>query len=220
MNGAQDMGGQMGFGPIAEETDEPPFHAGWEKRAFGLTIAMGAAGAWNIDMGRYARESLPPAEYLSSSYYEIWTKGLEKLLLQAGLVTADELEAGHALGPGPTVKHVLKPEEVLADLRSTGGSSQRPTETPARFAVGDRVVTRNMHPKGHTRLPRYARAKRGVIERVHGAHVFPDSNALGQGEAPQWLYTVRFTGVELWGEDADPTLTTSIDAWESYLEPR
>ena len=147
VNGAQDMGGQMGFGPIAEETDEPPFHAGWEKRAFGLTIAMGAAGAWNIDMGRYARESLPPAEYLSSSYYEIWTKGLEKLLLQAGLVTADELEAGHALGPGPTVKHVLKPEEVLAGLRSTGGSSQRPTETPARFAVGDRVVTRNMHPR-------------------------------------------------------------------------
>jgi hypothetical protein len=107
---------------------------------------------------------------------------------------------------------------VLPAVRA-GGPSERPAETPARFAVGDRIVTRNMHPSGHTRLPRYARAKRGVVERIHGVHVFPDANASGRGEAPHWLYTVRFTGVELWGEDADPTLATSIDAWESYLEP-
>ena len=82
-----------------------------------------------------------------------------------------------------------------------------------------RVITRNIHPSGHTRLPRYARARRGVIERVHGAHVFPDSNAQGRGEAPQWLYAVVFTGTELWGDEADETVTASIDAWESYLEP-
>jgi nitrile hydratase beta subunit len=218
VNGAQDMGGQMGFGPVEAESNEPPFHADWEKRAFGLNLAMGAAGAWNLDMGRYARESLPPAEYLTSSYYEIWTKGLEKLLLQTGLVASEDFEAGHAVVPASAVKHVLKPDEVLPALRA-GGPSERTAATPARFAVGDRVVTRNMHPYGHTRLPRYARAKSGVIERVHGVHVFPDANASGKGEAPQWLYTVRFTGVELWGADADPTLTTSIDAWESYLEP-
>ncbi|MGH8965360.1 MAG: SH3-like domain-containing protein, partial [Actinomycetes bacterium] len=92
-------------------------------------------------------------------------------------------------------------------------------DKPARFAVGDRVRTRNIHPTGHTRLPRYARAKHGVVERVHGAHVFPDTNAHGAGECPGWLYGVRFTGRELWGEDADERLTVVVDAWEAYLEP-
>jgi nitrile hydratase len=211
------MGGQMGFGPVEAEVDEPPFHADWERRVLGLTLAMGAARAWNLDMGRFARESLPPAEYLTSSYFEIWAKGLEGLLLQTGLIAVEDLEAGRAVVAPSSVKHVLKPDEVLPVLRA-GGPTERPAETPARFTVGDRVVTRNMHPYGHTRLPRYARAKSGVIERVHGVHVFADANASGKGESPQWLYTVRFTGVELWGEDADPTLTTSIDAWESYLE--
>ena len=89
MNGAQDLGGQMGFGRVDAEPDEPWFHADWEKRAFGLTLAMGATGTWNLDTSRHARESLHPAEYLSSSYYEIWAKGLEKLVLQAGLVAED-----------------------------------------------------------------------------------------------------------------------------------
>jgi nitrile hydratase len=77
MNGAQDLGGMMGSGPSLPQRDEPWFHAAWERRAMGVTIAMGATGSWNIDMSRHARESLPPAEYLSSSYYEIWTKGVE-----------------------------------------------------------------------------------------------------------------------------------------------
>lgn len=216
MNGAQDMGGQMGFGPVEAEPDEPTFHAGWEARVLGLTLAMGAARAWNVDMGRHARESLPPAEYLSSSYYQIWLRGLQKLLVQSGLVNQDELDAGRSLEPGRPGTGVLKPENVHRVLMASV-SNERPVTTPARFAIGDRVVTRNMHPLGHTRLPRYARAKRGVVERMHGAQVFADANATGR-EEPQWLYTVRFTGVELWGDDADPTLEVSIDAWESYLE--
>jgi nitrile hydratase beta subunit len=219
MNGAHDMGGMMNFGPVKEEVDEPVFHAEWERRVFGLTIAVSATEAVNIDMGRRAREFIPPAEYLSSTYYEIWLAGLTRLLLETGLVSEDELSSGTARTPAVPVKRVLKPDMVPSML-AVGSDSERPAETPARFAVGDPVLTRNMHPIGHTRLPRYARAKRGVIERVHGTHVFPDSHAHGLGEAPQWLYTVRFTGAEMWGEDADPTLTTSIDAWESYLEPR
>jgi len=100
-----------------------------------------------------------------------------------------------------------------------GGPTDRPVTQPARFTVGDRVLTRNLHPRGHTRLPRYARSKTGVVELVHGAHVLPDANAHGQGERPEWLYTVCFSGRELWGEQADPTVSVSIDAWESYLEP-
>jgi nitrile hydratase beta subunit len=218
MNGAQDLGGMMGFGPIGIERDEPWFHAEWERRAFGVTLAVGATGAWNIDMSRHARETLPPAEYLASSYYEIWTKGIEKLVVKTGLVSEEELRLGRALDAPASVKRVLKAADVPATL-ARGGPADRPTPHPARFAVGDRVVARNMHPKGHTRLPRYARGKKGAIERVHGAHVFPDSNAHGEGENPQWLYTVRFSGRELWGEEADPRLIVSIDAWESYLEP-
>jgi nitrile hydratase beta subunit len=217
MNGAQDMGGQMGFGPIEAETDEPTFHADWEARVLGLTIAMGAARAWNVDMGRAARESLPPAEYLSSTYYQIWLRGLQKLLVQSGLVAQDELDAGRSLVPGRPGTGVLKPENVQRVL-SASVSNERPVATPALFAVGDPVVTRNMNPLGHTRLPRYARAKRGIVERMHGAQVFADAQASGRGEDPQWLYTVSFTGVELWGDDADPSLVVSIDAWESYLE--
>ena len=218
MNGAQDLGGMMGFGRIGFEPDEPWFHAPWERRAFGVTLAMGFTGTWNIDTSRHARESLPPAEYLASSYYEIWTKGLEKLVVQAGLVSPEEVAVGHALIEPASVKRVLKAADVPAAL-ARGGPADRPAEQPARFAVGDRVATRNMHPKGHTRLPRYARGKEGVVERVHGVHVFPDTNAHGEGENPQWLYTVRFSGRELWGEEADPSLVVSIDAWESYLEP-
>jgi nitrile hydratase len=178
---------------------------------------MGAARAWNVDMGRAARESLPPAEYLSSSYYQIWLRGLQKLLVQSGLVTQDELDAGSPLVPGRPGTGVLRPENVQRVL-SASVSNERPVATPARFAVGDPVVTRNMNPLGHTRLPRYARAKRGVVARIHGAQVFADAHASGRGEDPQWLYTVSFTGSELWGDDADPSLVVSIDAWDSYLE--
>jgi nitrile hydratase beta subunit len=217
VNGPHDMGGAMNFGPIVEEPDEPTFHADWEARVLGLTLAMGAARAWNVDMGRAARESLPPAEYLSSSYFQIWLRGLQKLLVQSGLVTQDELDAGRSLAPGKPGTGVLKPENVQRVL-STTTSNERPVATPALFTVGDPVVTRNMNPLGHTRLPRYARAKHGTVERMHGAQVFADANASGRGEDPQWLYSVRFTGVELWGDDADPSLVVSIDAWESYLE--
>lgn len=218
MNGPQDMGGMHGFGPIGIEADEPLFHASWEPRALGLTLAMGASGMWNIDMSRHARESIPPAEYYSATYYEIWTKGVERLVTRLGLVSEAELKAGAALEPPAPIKRVLKKGDVDTALKA-GTPSERPVAHPARFAMGDAVVTRVMNPTGHTRLPRYARGKSGVIELVHGAHVFPDTHAHGEGEQPQWLYTVRFSGRELWGEEADATLVVSIDAWESYLEP-
>ncbi len=218
MNGPQDLGGQMGFGPVAPEKDEPLFHAGWEKRALGVTLTAGAMGHWNIDESRHMRESLHPADYYASSYYEIWTKALERLLQRHGFVTADELAEGRALGAGTTPKRVLKAENVAAVL-AKGGPCDRPIDTPPLFAPGQRVRTKNFHPAGHTRLPRYARGKTGTIDAVREGFVFPDSNAHGNGENPQRVYTVVFDAAELWGEGADPTLTVSIDAWESYLEP-
>ena len=217
MNGPQDLGGQMGFGPVAPEADEPVFHAEWEKRALGITLATGALGRWNIDESRHARESLHPAVYYTSSYYEIWIRALEILLQRHGLVTAEELAEGRALRESAPPRQVLKYEDVAAAL-ARGGPCDRPAAAPARFKAGDRVRTRNFHPKGHTRLPRYARGKSGVVEAARGSFVFPDTNAHGLGEKPQWVYTVVFEGREIWGEGSDPSLSLSIDAWESYLD--
>jgi nitrile hydratase len=217
MDGAHDMGGAAGFGPVQPEPNEPAFHAAWERRMFALTLAMARPGQWNIDASRFARENRPAEDYLSKSYFEIWLAGLERLMAERGLVAPEEIDAGEPLLPRKDVP-VLKADEVAAMLRK-GGPTARPTEVPARFAVGDRVRAKVMHPPTHTRLPRYVRGHVGVIELVHGAHVFPDSNAMGQGEQPQWLYTVTFDGRELWGEDGDPTSLVSVDAWDAYLEP-
>lgn len=218
MNGAQDLGGQMGFGPINPEKDEPYFHAEWEKRALALTLAMGATGQWNIDTSRHARETLHPAEYLAKSYYDVWITGLEKLMRARNLVTDDELRTGRMTEAPKPVARILKAGDVAAAL-ARGGPCAREITAPPRFAAGQKVRTKNINPTGHTRLPRYARGKIGVIELVHGGFVFPDTNAHGEGENPQWLYTVTFTGPALWGDGADEMLAVSIDAWESYLEP-
>ena len=217
MNGVHDLGGMQDFGPVEPEPNEPPFHSQWEARSLALNRAMGYAKVWTIDRSRAAIEELPPVDYLSMSYYEKWAARLEKLLLETGLVDADEIAAGHSQRPGKPLPRTLAAADVGPAL--TRRSYARPAAAPARFKIGDRVRTRNMHPKTHTRLPRYARGRTGVIEALRGCHVFPDTVAIGQGENPQWLYTVRFDGRELWGESADPTLKVSIEAWEPYLEP-
>jgi nitrile hydratase beta subunit len=218
MNGAQDMGGMMGFGAVVPEKDEPVFHAEWEKRVFALTLAMGPAGGWNLDQSRAARESLHPAQYLAKSYYEIWLAGLEKLMAERGLVAPEEIAAGKSLHAARPAPRVLTAANVSSTLLK-GGPTGRPAAAPQRFQVDQRVRARNIHPAGHTRLPRYVRGRAGTVTHVHGVHVFPDANAAGAGENPQWLYTVRFTTRELWGDAADPKGTVSVDAWESYLEP-
>ncbi|MFD0935851.1 nitrile hydratase subunit beta, partial [Methylobacterium trifolii] len=96
MNGAQDLGGAHGFGPVVPEADEPVFHADWEKRVFAIAMAMGFTGTWSLDASRAARESLPPAEYLSASYYRIWLEALERQLAAHGLASPDEIASGRA----------------------------------------------------------------------------------------------------------------------------
>jgi nitrile hydratase len=217
MDGAHDMGGVAGFGPIAPERDEPVFHAAWERRAFALTLAMARPGGWTIDMSRFAREDRPAHDYLAMSYYQIWLAGLERLMLARDLIGRDEIAAGHALYPPQARRPVLRPEDV-APMLARGAPTERAASTPARFKCGDRVRARTGSTPAHTRLPRYVRGHVGVIDRIHGCHVFADASAAGAGEAPQWLYTVRFDGRELWGEDTSAG-AVSVDAWESYLAP-
>ena len=217
MDGVHDMGGMHGFGKVEPEANEPVFHQEWEARVQALYRAMSYAGVWVIDRARFTREQLPPAVYLASSYYKKWELGMEKQLAELDLAGPDELAAGHALRPGKALKRKLAAAEVPNII--TRGSFSRPAQAPARFKPGDRVRTKNIHPKTHTRLPRYARDKVGVIEALRGCHVFPDTVAIGKGENPQWLYTVLFDGRELWGENAEPSLKVSIEAFEPYLEP-
>ena len=216
MNGVHDMGGMHGFGKVEPEPNEPPFHAPWEGRVLAMQRAMRYTRAWNIDMSRDAQERLPAPTYLSSSYYQRWALGMEQNALEKGLIDADELAAGRALRPGKPVPRMTKDDLAGAFTR---GSFSRPARTRPRFEPGDRVRTKNMNPRTHTRLPRYARGRVGTVEAVRGCHVFPDSVTIGVGEDPQWLYTVVFAGRELWGEQSDPTLTVSIEAFEPYLEP-
>ena len=221
MNGVHDMGGQQGFGPVLLEVNEPLFHTDWESRAMAITVAMGASGQWNIDLSRSARESLPPAIYLSSTYYEIWIRALEKLMLERGMVTPAELASGQQIAPAIKVSKVLRKDTVDAALKA-GSPTERPINQPAQFQVGQKVRARNMHPQGHTRLPRYVRGHVGTIMSVHGGHVFPDGHTL-HATPPfnvpvEWLYTVVFDGPTLWGEGSDPTVEVTVDAWESYLE--
>jgi nitrile hydratase subunit beta len=217
-NTIHDMGGMHGFGKVEPEPNEPTFHEPWEGRVVGMQRAVGAAGLWSIDGGRASLETLPPITYLQSSYYERWFLGLEKRVVAYGLVGADELAAGHSLRAGTTpVKKLTVEAAAKPPVR---GNFERPSAAPAQFKPGDEVRTRKLNPTTHTRLPRYARDKEGVVEAIRGCHVYPDSAALDvHNENPQWLYTVVFTGTELWGPDADPAIKVSIEAFEPYLLP-
>jgi nitrile hydratase beta subunit len=216
MNGPHDMGGMQAFGPLVLEPDEPLFHDPWERRLFGLALAMGATGAWNLDQARQARESLPPLDYLSGPYYRIWFDAMVVLMRERGLVTDEELADGRLRVPARGLPRRLQADAVAAALLR-GSPTQRPAAAPARFAPGDAVRARTLHPVGHTRLPRYVRGRMGTVLSVHGAHVYPDAHAAGLGEQPSWLYTVRFDARELWGEDTTAA-SVQVDAWEPYLE--
>ena len=265
MDGVHDLGGMHGFGPVRPDTDEPLFHAPWEERVLAVTLATGALGRWTIDRSRFTRESLPPAIYLSSSYYEIWLRGLERLLVESGLLAADDLGptaradlpegAGSAhdtaattsTAPAPGTASTAPAPGTASTAPAPGTASTAPAPGTAvavpwerlqasldagtpyvrdvaggpAFAAGERVRTCADHPAGHTRLPRYARGKVGTVLAVRGAHVFADRNAVPAGTpAPgeaRWLYTVEFDGPTLWGADADPTSSVTVDAWEPCL---
>jgi nitrile hydratase len=222
MDGVHDLGGMHGFGPVEREPDEPPFHAPWEAVMVAIQRAARLAGAYNIDEFRHGIERMDPAHYLGSSYFEHWLDGIARVLDEKGVVSAAELEAragllrSHpdALGPPPAA-----PAATIAPRRPGEDSSFREAAAPPRFAVGAAVVTRNIHPVGHTRLPRYARGRRGAIAAHRGCHVFPDTNAHGLGEQPQHVYSVAFGARELWGEAAEPNQRVYLDLWESYLLP-
>jgi len=217
MNGVHDMGGMHGMGPVEIEKNEPVFHSDWEARVHALNIACSSHRKWNIDMGRHSRERIPPAEYLAATYYEKWLRGLEMLLLENGLVTAKELETGRAESKASEAS-VLRPSEVTAYLR-VRRLARLDDKVAPKFRPGDRVLAHNDHPIGHTRLPRYARGRRGTVERDHGVFIFPDTHAMTRDRKPQHCYSVRFAARELWGPGASARDSVYVDLWDDHLDP-
>jgi hypothetical protein len=193
MDGIHDLGGKHGFGGSLATRDEDGFHADWERHVFAMASLLMARGCYNIDEFRHAIERVDPVAYLGDGYYGRWLRALE--------LVVDE--AGGRPTPG----------------RFSDPTARRQIGREPRFGVGDRVVTRNLHRAGHTRLPGYARACAGVVAIEQGAWVLPDTHAHGRGECPEYVYAVRFTGEELWGDEAEPGTSVCVDLWESYLEP-
>lgn len=218
MNGIHDMGGMQDMGPIEYEKNEPVFHARWESRVFAMFIAAGAWGKWNLDAFRHTREVLPPDDYLRVSYYEQWLSGLLDLLVRRGLVTAAEIASGVPAPGEPEASPPLTADKIPAALPNRI-HAHRDVKVCPRFQVGQRVRARNIHPTGHTRLPRYARGKVGTVYLDHGVYVFPDTNAHFLPEKPQHVYSVRFAARELWGEQAAAKDFVYVDLWDDYLEP-
>jgi len=217
MNGVHDMGGMQGFGPVQPDKNEPVFHARWEGRVYAMTRALGAWGKWNLDASRHSKEVIPPAEYLRMSYYEKWLTSLTEIAISRGLITRAEVERGKPAKGFVKAKPPLTADKV-AVVEGRGADARRSVPAVPQFLAGQSVRTRNMHPLGHTRLPWYARGKRGTIDRDHGVFVFPDTNSRFLGEKPQHVYSVRFAARELWGDQASPRDAVYIDLWEDYLE--
>jgi nitrile hydratase len=219
VNGAHDCGGVAGYWPVVPEADEPVFHARWEARMFALMSAVGDVGGWTLDEDRSACESMAPARYIATSYYEHWLHGLETLLQKHGLATSEEIRSGKALGPGRAVEPA-RAAQVWSLVTAPGSYARQPT-SPARYAGGERVRTGAASSETHTRLPAYLRGRTGEVAAVHGAHVLPDSNATGGGENPQWLYTVRFKLSDIFGGRRGDIVRADLvhaDLWEPYLE--
>ena len=216
MNGVHDMGGMHGMGAMVIEKDEPVFHARWEARTYALQRAAAFHGKWNTDMSRFSRERMPPAEYLAASYYERWLFGLQTLLVEEGLVTAQELATGRAATRAREAA-VLRGSDVAERMR--GRSSARvAADVPPRFRRGDAVVARRINPAGDTRLPRYVRGRRGTIHIDHGVFTFPDTNAMSRDPKPQHCYSVRFEARELWGPQAATRDSVYLDLFDEYLD--
>ncbi len=217
MNGAHDLGGMQGFGPVVPEKNEPVFHAAWEGRIVAIRRALIAAGKLPGSL-RVGVEGLPAAEYFSRSYYEQWYASIVQMLIEGGIATPQEISTGKPMKGSARFSAAVRPEEAI-EVPFRVPQVMLKIDVPQRYAAGERVRARNIHPPGHTRLPRYVRGHLGTIELSRGVQAFPDTNVYGRGENPQHVYSVRFAARELWDEAASSRDSVSLDLWESYLEP-
>ena len=216
MDGMHDLGGRHGFGRIDVNEPEVQFHEPWEARVRSMVNAMSRAPDWNLDWFRHCRELIDPVDYLTRSYFDQWAQTYCAMLINSGLATVDEVASGKATSPAPGLPAPMS----AADVRAAKPRAIRfdaDIDAPPAFQLGQAVRATTRVPTGHTRLPVYARGRSGKVFDHHGAHVFPDENALNK-KRHMHLYTVEFEAAELWPEATDTRDSIHLNLWESYLE--
>jgi nitrile hydratase len=219
VDGIHDMGGMQDWGSVsAPSPDERPFREEWEKRAFALALLSMRVSGTNLDAFRHSMNRLEPLDYLADGYYGRWLRGAENLLTDSGIIAPGAVDARTRKELGEEVMEPPEPEASRPDYKPAGPGSLRPLDASPRFSPGDPVRAKDIHPSGHTRLPRYVRGRVGTVRQVQPAHLFPDTNAHFEGENVQHVYSVEFLSSELWGADAEVFLL-NIDLYDDYLEP-
>jgi nitrile hydratase len=212
MNGVHDLGGMQDMGPIQYERNEPVYHAEWESRVDAMTQALRGKVPGGPRQG--IEKGILGADYLRMSYYERWYESLVWRLLAARVATRDEIDSGRSAAPKTASTRAYSAAEAIALMAQTQSTRQSLALAP-RFQVGQRVRARNINPVGYTRLPRYARGRLGIVDRLRGVFPLPDD---GAGGKPQNLYSIRFPSRELWGEQSSLRDAVYIDMWDDYLE--
>ncbi len=225
MNGVFDLGGTDGLGPIDPPTEEPVFRAEWEKPVFTMFSACFRAGWFGVDQFRYGIEVMDPAAYLKAPYYEHWLHSFEHYGITGGHIDEAELDRRtqyYLDNPDAPLPEHEQSQELIDFANAVvpaGAPAGRPSDKEPRFKVGDVVRMGPDVPFGHSRRARYIRGKTGVVTSHRGSFIYPDSAGNGKGEAPEHVYTVKFTAQELWGDQyADPNGTTYFDVWDPYIE--
>ncbi len=218
MDGIHDMGGMQGWGTVHYDPEEPAFKAPWQGRAFAMCLlSMNRLSGRNLDAMRHALERLPPLQYLENGYYGRWLLMSEVLLTDSGVIAQGAVDARARKLRGEDVTEPPDPELSKPDYTPTGPGSLRQVDDEPRFKVGQQVRAKDMHPTGHTRLPRYVRGRVGTVERILPAAVLPDTNAHFIAENAQHCYQVAFDSKDLWGTDSED-FVLHIDLFDSYLE--
>ncbi len=230
MDGIHDLGGKEGFGSVDPNDPFLGFSQRWHGSVFTIINSLAAAGVMhNSDHFRHAVERIDPISYLDDGYYGRWLGAAENLLVEGGVLEQQQItDRAVAYGAQGDERVAARPMQSAGSAPSDDGTdnvspaseprltAERKPVNPAKFSVGDVLLTRMSSVPGHTRLPAYARGRLGTVVAMHGAWVFPDTNAHDQGEQPQHLYTVCFDARELWGEGAD-NLEVCLDLFEPYL---
>ena len=216
MDGIHDMGGLEGFGPVKAKEQDAPIKQDWEARVWGINKTINGDPSWTLDFWRHVRELIEPKDYLSRPYFDQWAQIYMALLIDSGHACLAEIQSGKATSRGPDFGSPMTAVEVPKRLKEAANFA-RPLDRARAFEIGQQVRTKAEGHAGHTRLPRYARDKVGIIHAHHGAHLFADAGAKGE-ERPEHLYTVAISAADLWPEAGDSHDKVFLDLWEPYLE--
>lgn len=218
MDGIHDLGGKEGYGPIEVDDDGRPFHYDWEGREWGIAQCARTPGI-TIDWWRHCRELIMPEDYLGRPYFDSWAQTDFSTYIEAGWISLEEVDAGRSLQKNDDYADsapMMTLQQVLREDHDHARRFDADIELSPAFSVGQQVLTSRNGNSGHTRLPQYARGRRGTVHAYNGAHVFPDFSALGK-EIHQHCYSVMFLAAELWPEAKSKKDKVYLDLWENYL---